>query len=740
MTTTPALTLAEKASLGSGADFWSTKAVRGIPSVYLTDGPHGVRKQGDTADHLGVAMSIPATCFPPASGLSQSWNTSLVRQVGAALGREARALGVNVLLGPGINIKRHPLGGRNFEYFSEDPILTGALGTAWVEGIQSEGVGASLKHFAANNQESDRHRISSDIDARPLREIYLRAFQRVVEDAKPWTVMCSYNRVNGVPASESEFLLTQVLRDDWKFDGVVVSDWGAVGDRVSAARAGLDLEMPAAAGSDEKLLDAVMDGSLSTTVLDRIAERVEALALKAKLGAGSRIDVDFKAHHALAREAGTQSIVLLRNTDDLLPVAPGASIAVIGEVAKKPRFQGGGSSFVNTTRVDSPLDEMRRVGGASSITFAEGYSSAEDSSVEKLTAEAVKVASAADVAVLFLAAPLEAEGIDRDDLELPTDQIALARAVFAANSKTIVVLARGGSVRLGSLGSVPAILDGALLGQGIGAAIADVIYGIANPSGRLSETVPLRLEDTPAFGSFPGEHGHAPYSEGLLVGYRWYDTRKMDVEFPFGHGLSYTTFTYSDLRLASGDDGITATVTVTNTGSRAGREVPQFYASLPQSEVIRPAQELKEFANVLLEPGESAEVTVLLRREDLAYWDIRSDSWTLEGGEYVVSVGASSRDIRATSTVDVEGDLVFVELTMHSTIGELLSNPVTKAAIADALTGAFGATDNAAVGGNVVQMISPSPLSSVVGLLGEAFDADEFSNLLAAANTREVSA
>ncbi|SDZ48037.1 glycoside hydrolase family 3 protein [Herbiconiux ginsengi] len=738
MTTTPSLTLAEKASLGSGADFWSTKALRGIPSVYLTDGPHGVRKQGDAVDHLGVSMSVPATCFPPAAGLSQCWNSDLVRQVGAALGREARALGVHVLLGPGINIKRHPLGGRNFEYFSEDPILTGVLGSAWVDGIQSEGVGASLKHFAANNQESDRHRISSDIDPRTLREVYLRAFQRVVEVSKPWTVMCSYNRVNNIPASESAFLLTRVLRDDWKFDGVVVSDWGAVSDRVAAARAGLDLEMPAAEGSDDKLLDAAMDGSLSSAVLDRIAERVTALARKARLNVGRENAVDFDANHALARDAATQSIVLLRNNNGLLPLTPGQSIAVIGEAARTPRFQGGGSSFVNAKRVDSPLDEIRRIGGIDSIVFAEGYASGDSISSGELIEEAVEAAREAEVAVLFLAAPLESEGIDRKDLELPADQIALARAVLDANSNTIVVLARGGAVRVGTLGPIPAILDGALLGQGIGRAIADVIFGITSPSGRLSETVPLRLEDTPAFGAFPGEHGHALYGEGLLVGYRWYDTRKMDVEYPFGHGLSYTTFAYSELQLAVTDEGITATVVVTNTGDQAGREVPQFYVSVSDSEVTRPAQELKAFDNVFLEVGESKAVQVLLRRGDLAYWDVRGDRWTLESGEYIVSVGASSRDIRAQSTVLVEGDFVFVELTMHSTIGELLANPVTKSAIANALTTAFGPTDNPAVGGNVVQMISPSPLHSVIGLLGEALDVDKFQVLLATANSQEV--
>ncbi|GAA4481201.1 glycoside hydrolase family 3 C-terminal domain-containing protein [Microbacterium panaciterrae] len=733
------LTLAEKASLASGADFWSTKTTRGLPAIYLTDGPHGVRKQGDSVDHLGVAMSHPATCFPPASGLSQSWNPDLLRRIGVALGQEAKSLEVNVLLGPGINIKRHPLGGRNFEYFSEDPHLTAVLASAWVDGIQSEGVGASLKHYAANNQETDRHRISADIDPRVLREIYLRAFQRVVQDADPWTVMASYNRLNGIPVSENEFLLTQVLRHEWGFRGVVVSDWGAVDNRVEAARAGLDLEMPAAEGTDDQMLDAVMDGSLAVEVLDRIAQRMIDLAHKARTGARSAATPpDLEQHHALAQEAASQSIVLLKNEGSLLPISADRSVAVIGEAALKPRFQGGGSSFVNATRVDLPLDEIRRVAGESLVSFARGYSADPTANPEELVDGAMKAARAADVAVVFLAAPLESEGIDRPDLELPQDQVDLLLAVHATNPNTVAVLAHGGVVRLAPISVVPAILDGALLGQGVGRAIADVLYGNANPSGRLAETVPLRIEDTPAFGSFPGEHGHARYGEGLLVGYRWYDTREMDVEYPFGHGLSYTTFAYSDFVLDSNDNGIDVTITITNSGDRFGREVAQFYVSLPGSEVLRPKRELKGFVSLELEPGESQTITTRLHREDLAYWDTRSDRWILEGGTYLVAAGASSRDLRAIEAVEVEGDYVHVELTMHSTIGELLANPITAPAIESALTAAFGAVDNAAVGGNVVQMIAPSPLNSVVGLLGDSFDADDFTRLLDSANSSAI--
>lgn len=733
------LTLEEKASLASGADFWNTKTVRDIRGLMLTDGPHGLRKQGETADHLGVAMSLPATCFPPAAGLSQSWNTELVSRIGVALGRECSAADVSVLLGPGVNIKRHPLGGRNFEYFSEDPNLSGALGTAWVKGLQSQGVGASVKHFAANNQETDRHRVSSDIDPRTLREIYLRAFQRVVEEAQPWTVMCAYNAINGVSASENEFLLSSVLRDDWGFEGVVVSDWGAVAHRVPAARAGLDLEMPPTEGSDDELVAAVRDGSLPESVLDRIAVRVSALAAKAEKGRSHAATFDVEEHHALAREAATQSIVLLKNDGGLLPIPSGASVAVIGEAAAAPRFQGGGSSFVNTTRLDVPLDEMRRIGGTA-VTYAAGYSSA-PSDAGTLVEEAVAHARAADIAVLFLAPAVESEGFDRDDMELPPEQIALAEAVHGANPNTVVVLARGGALRLGSLGHIPAILDGALLGQGIGHAIAEILYGVANPSGRLSETLPQRLEETPAFGNFPGEHGHVLYGEGLLVGYRWYDARSIPVDFPFGHGLSYTTFEYSNLILDTEGDDISASVTLTNSGTRAGREVPQFYVSVPDSKIFRALRELKGFASVELAPGESVTTSVLLRRSDLAYWDIRGGGqWTLEDGEYLVSVGASSRDIRAVGSVNLTGDTVAVELSLHSTIGELLANPLTGPFMANALTAAFGSGDNPAVGGNVVKMISPSPLHSVMGLLESVFNKEEFEQLLVEANTGDANA
>ncbi|MFF8765786.1 glycoside hydrolase family 3 C-terminal domain-containing protein [Nocardiopsis dassonvillei] len=723
------LTLAEKASLSSGADFWTTKAVGDVPSLVLTDGPHGVRRQAGATDHLGLAESLPATCFPPAVGLSQSWDPDLVGRVGAALGAEAGALGVDVLLGPGINIKRDPRGGRNFEYFSEDPLLTGVLGGAWVSGLQSTGVGASLKHFAANNAEHDRMRSSSNIDPRTLREIYLRAFQRVVRTSAPWTVMCSYNRINGVYASEDHWLLTTVLRQEWGFDGVVVSDWGAVQDRPAAVAAGLDLEMPGDGGaSDARLLAAVEAGACSTEDVDTAASRVAALAARAR---GSRRDRaadperalevgarEIEDHHALAREVAARCVVLLKNDGALLPLAPDGSVAVIGGFARNPRYQGGGSSHVNPTRVDVPLEEIRALAGSGAVTFAPGYADQAQDGTEPgdaaaLREEAVRTASAADTAVVFLglAEHQESEGFDREHIELPAEQLDLLAAVVRAQPRTVVVLSHGGVLRLAPVAELaPAVLDGALLGQAGGGAVADVLFGRVNPSGRLGETVPVRLQDTPAYLNFPGENSAVLYGEGLYVGYRWYDARDMEVAFPFGHGLSYTSFAYSDLELEQDGAGITAHLTVTNTGDRAGREVVQFYVAKPDSAVSRAPRELKGFTGVTLEPGRSERVSVLLSREDLAYWEVRADRWVVEGGEYVVSAGASSRDLRATAAIAVEGDALRLPVTLDSTLGEVMADPGAAALLARAFTPPAAEGSDNAMGMDMARMMASIPI------------------------------
>ncbi|MFF2273638.1 glycoside hydrolase family 3 C-terminal domain-containing protein [Agromyces sp. NPDC058136] len=737
------LTLEEKASLTSGASFWTTKAVErvGIPSIVLTDGPHGVRLQRGSADHLGIGDSVPATCFPPAVALGSTFDPELLERVGRALGEEARAEGVGVLLGPGINIKRSPLCGRNFEYLSEDPLVSGVLGAALVTGLQSQGVGASLKHFAANNQEHDRMRASSDVDPRPLREIYLRGFQRVVEDAQPWTVMCSYNRLNGVYTSEDPWLLTSVLRDEWGFEGLVVSDWGAVNDRVEGLPAGLDLEMPASDGrTDAQLVAAVRDGRLDEAALDLAVRRAVELAQKAVAGASADAGYDVDAHHALAREAAARGAVLLRNEGGLLPLAPAQNIAVIGEFARTPRYQGAGSSLINPTRLDTALAAIEEQAEAG-VVFAPGFTIAGnggDAEASALIEEAVAAAAAADVAVLFLGLPAaaESEGFDREHLRLPSGQLALVEAVLAANPNTVVVLANGGVVELPFAGDVPAIVEGWLGGQAGGSGIADVLYGVVNPSGRLAETIPLRLEDTPAFLDFPGEFGHVRYGEGLFVGFRWYDARDAAVRYPFGHGLSYTTFAYSGLSVSSDASGLAVRVTVENTGSRDGREVVQVYTGHADSAVQRAPRVLAGFASVELAAGESREVEVRVRREDLAYWDVRVDRWVVEGGELSVEVGASSRDLRLATTVAIEGDDVRLPLSMESSIADVMADPIAGPVAAQALASLAGgmADTDVFTDEGMAKMMASFPIGRLVGFPGIPVSYEQIEQLIAAAN------
>lgn len=735
------LTLEQRAALGSGGSFWTTKAVGAVPAIFLTDGPHGVRKQDGDADHLGIAASRPATCFPPAVALGQSWDPELVRRVGAALGDECQAAGVHVLLGPGINIKRDPRCGRNFEYYSEDPLISGVLGAAWVDGVQSRGVGASLKHFAANNTEDDRMRSSSDVDPRTLREIYLRAFQRVVQEAEPWTVMCSYNRINGVHAAENPWLLTSLLRDEWGFDGVVVSDWGAVSDRVAAVDAGLDLEMPTTGGTtDAMVVSAVEAGTLDRRVVDRAAERVAALVEKAIDGVRPDAAVDVDAHHALAREAAGRGIVLLKNDGDLLPLPTTGAIAVIGDFAQSPRYQGGGSSHVTPTRLDVPIDEIRSLAGDANVTYAQGFTTDGSGDAATLVTEAVAAARSADTAVVFLglAASQESEGFDRDHIDLPAEQLDLLAAVVAAQPRTVVVLSHGGVLRLAPVANIaPAILDGALLGQAGGGAIADALLGIVNPSGRLTETVPVRLEDVPAYLVFPGEHQHAVYGERIFVGYRGYDARRIEVTYPFGHGLSYTTFDYSDLRLEVGDDGVTATVTVTNSGARAGREVVQLYVGIPDSDVARAPRALVGFASVAIEPGRSDLVNIVVPQHELAYWDVRRNGWTVEGGDYTFSVGASSRDLRLNGTLSIAGDASRPPLTLDSTLGEVLADPVAGPIVMQRM-GGFGADSAGAdngLGVDMARMMASIPLSRVVTFSGGQVSRSDLEALLAQVNS-----
>jgi len=659
------LTLEEKASLLSGKDFGTTKAIAGVPSMRLADGPHGLRHQDAETDHLGVHDSRPATCFPTAAAAGSSWDPEVAAEIGAAIGREARAAGVTISLGPGVNIKRSPLCGRNFEYYSEDPLLSGALGASHVRALQNEGVGASVKHFAANNQETDRMRVSADVDERTLREIYFPAFEKVVTEAHPATVMCSYNKINGVYASQHRWLLTDVLRGEWGFDGVVVSDWGAVADRVAALAAGLDLEMPGTNGiTDAEIVAAVRSGELDEAVVDQSVRRVATLSQLAGPPSGT---VDVEAHHALAKRLAVECAVLLKNDQAALPIAPGAEVAVIGEFAVEARFQGGGSSHVNPTRVDTALDSIRALG--TSVSYARG-----------LDDNAVEIAREAEVTVVFagLQEIDESEGYDRDTIDLPADQVDLIRRVAAVSRRTVVVLSHGGVVALeGWHDEVDAILDCWLLGQAGGAAIADLLYGVANPSGRLAETIPLRLQDNPSYFNFPGEQGHVRYGEGVLVGYRYYETAEVEVRYPFGHGLSYTSFETSDLSVtATGDDSALVSVTVTNTGSVAGKHVVQVYVATDAGPVRRPARELRAFTKIALAPGESRTVELALDRRAFAYYDIELSQWVVAPGDYTVQIGQSAAVVVAESQITLVGDVIRRELSLDSPVQDWFGHPI----------------------------------------------------------------
>ncbi|WP_049577486.1 glycoside hydrolase family 3 C-terminal domain-containing protein [Nonomuraea sp. SBT364] len=685
------LTLAEKASLTSGSDTWHTTAVRDVVrALTLSDGPHGLRRQDESAgDALGLTRSLPATCYPPAVGLGSSWDPELAWLVGTALAREARAQGVDVVLGPGVNIKRSPLCGRNFEYFSEDPHLSGVMGAALVGGIQVLGIGACVKHFAVNNQETDRMRVSADVDERTLREIYLSAFEHIVREARPYMVMCSYNKINGVYASENRWLLTEVLREEWGFDGLVVSDWGAVNDRVAALAAGLDLEMPPT-GTDAEIAGAVRDGRLPEEVLDRTVERLLRLAGRVGIEVpGEEPGWDAEAHHEIARMAAHASAVLLKNDGGVLPIAPGHRVAVIGELARTPRYQGHGSSHVVPTRLDSAWESL--AAALDGPVFAAGYrlDGQADAGLER---EAVTAAAGADVAVVFLGLPdsAESEGFDRTTIDLPGNQTALLHEVAATGVDVVVVLSNGGVVSVsGWQESASAILEGWLLGQAGGSALADLLLGVHSPSGRLTETIPHRLADVPSHLHFPGGDGHVVYGEGRYVGYRHYDTLDVDVAYPFGHGLSYTTFAYSGLEVQeTGANEWRVELTVTNTGGRFAHEVVQLYVAFDEERPSRPRHELRGFAKVGLEPGASERVAFTLTGRDVAWWSASRGGWRIDPGAFTAEIGASSRDIRLRAELSTPGDGHAAPLTRMSTLGEWLDHPVGSRVLKEAFGGA----------------------------------------------------
>ena len=659
------LTTERKAALASGSDMWHLEPVPelGLDAVMVTDGPHGLRRVAQSTGQM--IRGQPATCFPTASGLAASWDADLLRDVGAAIGREARSQGVAVVLGPGANLKRHPLCGRNFEYFSEDPLLTGRMAAALIDGIQSAGVGTSLKHFAVNNQETRRMVVDAVVDERTLRELYLTGFEIAVK-AAPWTLMCAYNKLNGTSCSQHPWLLTQILRDEWGFEGLVMTDWGAADDRVAGIEAGLDLEMPGSGGLNDAVVRSAREsGRLDQAALDRVAGRVVGLIRRGTEALAEPFGVDDDEHHRLARRAAAETAVLLTN-DGILPLDAASSVAVIGGFATEPRYQGAGSSLVTPTRLDTGLDAVReRVGRDHLVRYAQGYEATSDDLRPDLIDEAVLVARSADVAVVFAGLPpsYEAEAYDRDHLRLPQQHNDLIRAVTEVNPRTVVVLCNGAPVQMPWVDRPQAIVEAYLGGQGGGSGVVDVLYGAVNPGGKLAETFPLRQSDAAADAHFPGEGRQVQYREGLYVGYRWFDTAMVEVLFPFGHGLSYTTFGYTDLEVIDGttgaDDSVvwpTVEVTVTNTGEVAGAEVVQLYVRDVASTAHRPDKELKSFAKVHLEPGESQRVQLALDRRSFAFWDTASGDWQVEGGDFDLLVGASSRDLRASAAIEIASD------------------------------------------------------------------------------------
>lgn len=718
------LTLEEKAALTSGTNPWSlgNVAAKGLPNYTITDGPHGLRKARNT-ESMDVEENVPATCFPPAAGMACSWNPELVERVGEAMGEECIQEQVAVILGPGVNIKRNPLGGRCFEYWSEDPYLAGHTAVGIVKGVQSKGVGTSLKHFAANNQETDRLRISATISPRAMREIYLPAFEYIVKTAQPWTVMCSYNKINGVFSSQNRWLLTDVLRGEWGFKGIVMSDWGAVSDRVAALNAGLNLEMPPS-NTDNQIVAAAKDGRIPATQLDEMAQGMIDLVAKARPAMsrdGYQYDVD--AHNEVARQAAVESMVLLKNEDATLPVAKGAKIAVIGEFARTPRYQGAGSSLINPTKLTSFLDALEERGVAAD--FAPGFTLDDAAQDPALTEQAVTAAEQADVVLLFLGLPAayESEGFDRTTLDIPAKQVEVLEAVAAANPNVAVVLSNGSVVSLPWRGRAKAILETWLLGQAGGAALADVIFGDETPSGKLAQTIIDDVNDDPSAMNWPGEEGRVDYGEGVFVGYRYYDTFRKPVTYPFGYGLSYATFDVHDVTVAkTGPRSAEVTVTVTNTSDVAGAETVQVYVAPPKAKVARPVHELKGFAKVALAPGESKSVTIVLDDRAFAYWSERFDDWHVEGGTYTVEVGVSSRDIVSRLDVEIDDDGKIMNLDEWSTFGEWLDDPIGAPILQHVLDDMAKEAGRPVIPDSalMVMFLRSMPLRSLSVILGEA--------------------
>lgn len=696
------MTLEEKAGLCSGLDFWHTKGIErlGIPSEMVSDGPHGLRKQDQSADHLGINDSIKAVCFPAGCATASSFNRELLTRLGETLGEECQAENVSTILGPAMNIKRSPLCGRNFEYYSEDPFLSAEMAGALVHGVQSKNVGTSPKHFMANNQEYHRMTSSSEIDERTMREIYLASFEGMVKKEKPWTIMNSYNKLNGTYLCENKEMLTDILRKEWGFDGYVMTDWGAMNDRVEALKAGCDLEMPSCGGAtDAEIVAAVREGVLEESVLDTSCENLLNIIFRYEEKRDKTAVFQRERDHEIARQVEEECIVLLKNDDSVLPLSADKKVVFIGKYAKEPRYQGGGSSHINSFKVESALDALDFTKNVKreNITYVRGFGDKEDKTETLLVEEATEAAQKADVAVIFAGLPdnFESEGYDRKHLHMPNCQNELIEAVTAVQPNTVVVLHNGAPIEMPWIGKVKAVLEAYLGGQAVGGAVMNVLYGNTNPSGHLAETFPLRIQDTPCYLNYGGEHDRSVYSEGVFVGYRYYTSKEMEVLFPFGHGLSYTTFEYHNLTVEKDhireSESLKVTVDVTNTGSCMGKEVIQLYVSPKGGTIVRPKRELKGFEKIELAPGETKTVQFILEKRAYAYWSTEIHDWHVESGEYEIQIGQNARDILLSSVVYVESENVIPKVfSLNSTIGEIMADPKGKAVFEQAMAAMAG--------------------------------------------------
>lgn len=753
------MTLEEKASLCSGLDFWHTKPIErlGIPSIMMTDGPHGLRKQDESADHLGLNKSVPATCFPPATTLACSWDRELIQKVGVALGEECQAEDVSIILGPGVNIKRSPLCGRNFEYFSEDPYLASEMAANHIKGVQSQGVGTSLKHFAANNQEHLRMSIDTIVDERTLREIYLSSFEGAVKQAQPWTVMCAYNKVNGEFCSENKYLLTDILKNEWKHEGIVVSDWGAVNERADGLAAGLELEMPSSLGEgDKKIIEAVKNGKLPEVVLDKAVERLLNMVFKAVDNKKENATYDNGVHHLLAREVARESMVLLKNEDNILPLKNEGTLAIIGDFARNPRYQGGGSSHINPTKIDDALAEIQKAAGSNvDILYAQGYKadaaagifsshefqSNSDIVDEVLLEEAKEKAAKADVAVIFAGLPesYESEGFDRKHIRIPEGQRQLIEAVVAVQKNVVVVLSNGSVVEMPWLSGVKGVLEGYLGGQAFGGAVSDILFGVSNPCGKLAETFPMKLSDNPSYLNFPGDSEKVEYREGIFVGYRYYDAMGIEPLFPFGYGLSYTSFEYSDITIdkvvMNDTERLNVSVKIKNTGKVAGKEIVQLYVRDVESSVIRPEKELKAFKKIMLHPGQEKTVSFELGKRAFAYYNTAIKNWYIESGDFEILVGKSSREILLSSKVKVNStNEIKKTFTRNTTVREILSDNVKRKLVETELKDVmknFGVGDDLESGASLFMNL---PLRALISFSPATFTEKKLKILLSKLN------